>query len=350
MSVLDSLDQAVLLLDANLGVLLANRAATRMLGILAQAGSAPRADELLSPELVECAREVLRTGRARLGVAGHARGDASQPNPVRAGISPLEPGEGGARGIVVRLAVAASLDHQERRRRMQERLEALGELTAGVAHVVRNPLTGISSGVEFLGRQMARDPVQQENVAAILREVRRLDGLLEDLLRITHPAALELRPKGVEDLLREAARDLSARVPGARVRLACEARVGRPRLDAEQVRRAVVELAVNAAQASPEGAEVTLAAALASADATLVELGDPLLRIDVSDRGPGLPSAVRRAPFEPFRSTRSGARGLGLYTAHEIAARHGGELRLADEEGGGTRAILFLPWEIRDDD
>ena len=93
-----------------------------------------------------------------------------------------------------------------------------------------------------------------------------------------------------------------------------------------------------------------LAARLEAPAEGLPRLGDPLLRIDVTDRGPGLPEPVRHAPFEPFRSGRPGARGLGLYTAHDIVVRHGGELRLSDREGGGTCATLYLPWEILDDD
>ncbi|HVP37943.1 MAG TPA: ATP-binding protein [Candidatus Saccharimonadales bacterium] len=237
-----------------------------------------------------------------------------------------------------------------RRTRAADRGSALASLSEGLAHALRNPLTGISSGVEFLGRQMARDPVQQENVAAVLHEVRRLNGLLEDLVRITHPPRLDLRPVALEAALQELAREAATRFPEVRLEARCEPRVGRPRLDASQVRGALRELLSNAAQAAPPGSTVSLSAALEPPGAEQADLGDPLLRVDVVDRGPGVPPPVRQARFEPFRTTRPGAKGLGLYIAHDIAARHGGELRLADEAGGGTRATLYLPWEIGDDD
>jgi PAS domain S-box-containing protein len=348
-SVLDGLEIGVLSLDAGLAVRLMNRTAGRMMGISAHDCEGRPASDLLSPEILESAREAARSGRARLGVAGRARTSQGEMRPVRASVSPLAGSPGSEPGTVVSFTPMAGHDRSERRRQMEQRMRELGEFTAGVAHVVRNPLTGISSGVEFMARQAPRDPVQAENVAAILREVRRLDGLLEELLRITHPTALDLRPVRLEGLLREVALDLKSRFPRVTVHDSCEASVGEPLLDGEQLRRALAALASNAAEASPEGSPVEISARLEAPDGALAELGEPLLRIDVTDRGPGLPAPVRRAPFEPFRSGRSGGRGVGLYTAHDIATRHGGELRLTDREAGGTCATFHLPWEIRDD-
>src|SRR5205823_2207800 len=146
------------------------------------------------PELVAISQGCARLGAARLGVSGQVRDSTGEPVTVRANVSPYRVAESEEQGaVVVSIARQTSLDHRERRRLQSERLQAMGRLTEGVAHVVRNPLAGIAAGVEFLGRGLETNEMQRGNVAAVLREVDRLDRLLEDMVRITHPPEVVVR-------------------------------------------------------------------------------------------------------------------------------------------------------------
>ena len=225
---------------------------------------------------------------------------------------------------------------EQRRAREEQRL-AMGRLTEGVAHVVRNPLTGIGAGVELLGRFAPEDSLARENVAAILREVDRVNGLLEEMLRITHPPELARSPVDLPELLSRAATD------GARVQGSAPSQGGLPLLDAEQLRQALAELVRNAHEAAGPGGEVRIrAAAERGPDRTS-------LRIDIENSGAAFPDHILAHAFEPFRTTKPGRKGVGLYVAHDIVERHGGRLRLESRPGGGARVTLHLPWETEHD-
>ncbi len=344
--VLDSLTNAVLVLDEDLRVRWINRSASRLLDAPLETVAGRPAAGWLSEEILRHASDALERRMTWAGAYGSARGSGGETLPVRVNVSPLE----GGRGAVVSFARLASLEHRERRRLEQERLGAVARLAEGAAHVIRNPLTGISAGVEFLGRGLSADPDQKENFQAILREVDRLDRILGDLLAITHPADLSRAPADVSALVFDLTARFRAAYPDPVLRAECADNIARPWLDSEQIRRAVWELLKNAAEASAPGGNVGLRAGLFESDETLFQLGGRVLRLDVSDSGPGLPAGFERALFEPFRSTRSGSKGLGLYIARDAVVRHGGELRVANRPDGGALASIYLPWETRNDE
>ena len=343
--ILDSLSNGVLLLDAELQIQYSNRNAGRLLGIFSQQALGRPASEFLSEELTGTAGSVRELGHSRLGVPGQVRSADGEWIPVRGNISRLASASRSQGSVVLSLARLTALDHRERRLQLAERLGALGRLTEGVAHVLRNPLAGIAAGVEFVGRKLESDEAQRGNVVAILREVDRLNGLLEDMVQITHPAPVVAAPARVETVLEEVAAEVRGRLPAVEVRTSCASDVGSPRLDREQIRRAVLELTLNAAEATPPGGSVRVSASLEPPDADTLEREGLALRIDIQDSGKGFSETMRRFAFEPFRSTKSGSKGLGLYISRDIAERHGGEIQIRDVEGGGSRVSLLLPWE-----
>lgn len=344
--VLDSLTNAVLVLDEDLSVRWMNRSASRLLDLSAAEVVGRAAAEWLSVEILAHATVASKQRLTWAGASGRARGPGGEMFPVRVNISPLE----GGRGAVVSFARLASLEHRERRRLEVERLAAVARLAEGAAHVIRNPLTGISAGVEFLGRGLSADPAQKENFEAIMREVDRLNRILGDLLAITHPAALSQAPTDLSAMVFELTSSFRESFPGLTLRAECAEDTGQPWLDSGQVRRAVWELLKNSAEASPPGGSVGLRAGIFQADETLFQLGGTVLRLDVTDSGPGLTPGIEKALFEPFRSTRSGSKGLGLYVARDVVVRHGGELRVVNRPEGGARASIYLPWETRIDE
>ncbi|SFV06833.1 hypothetical protein SAMN02799631_04452 [Methylobacterium sp. 174MFSha1.1] len=221
-----------------------------------------------------------------------------------------------------------------------ERLAALGQLAAGIAHEIRNPLAAIRLKAE--NALASADPARSRAALdLVLDQVARLDRLLRDLLSLTQPRRPVLAPTDLGRTLGECAHlhEDVARAQGAAIAVA-EVTPERPLLDAGQIRRALDNLVLNAVQHSPAGSVVRLSAG---------REGDRL-RIRVTDQGPGVPDALKARLFDPFVTGRPDGTGLGLAIVREIARAHGGQARLGapppDAPGPGATFELDLPWTV----
>ncbi|TGD93433.1 sensor histidine kinase [Methylobacterium nonmethylotrophicum] len=237
-------------------------------------------------------------------------------------------------------AAGARLAAARRRAAEAERLAALGQLAAGIAHEIRNPLAAIRLKAE--NALASADPARpRAALDLVLVQVARMDRLLRDLLSLTQKRAPALAPTDLAAVLAESAHlhDDLARAQGVRIAVA-EAPRERPRLDEAQLRRALDNLLLNAIQHSPAGGVVRLSA----------EVAGERLRIRVTDQGPGVPASLRERLFEPFVTGRPDGTGLGLALVREIARAHGGQVRLAapppDGPGSGATFELDLPWSL----
>jgi len=215
---------------------------------------------------------------------------------------------------------------------------ALGHLTAGLAHEIRNPLGSIRGSAEILGGPL--DTTDREHIAGVLvRETERLDGVLTRFLRFAgdEPAAIE--PTNLSDLAGEV---LSLTEPEAKQRgvalhhIACSA-MPTALLDGGKLRQLLLNLVLNAIQAQPDGGEIRI---LSGHD----DAGERLpLFVRVEDAGPGLDEAHAADVFHPYFTTRSEGTGLGLAIAQRAATDHGGTLTAGRSPLGGACFELRLP-------
>ncbi|HEX9291675.1 MAG TPA: ATP-binding protein, partial [Anaeromyxobacteraceae bacterium] len=217
----------------------------------------------------------------------------------------------------------------------QERLAALGELAAVIAHEVRNPLGVIFNSLGSLRRlsQANRDAHMLLDIVG--EEADRLNRIVGDLLDFAKPAPPTLRPEALDRVLDEA---VAAALTDARDRIAVERDVPADLppvpIDAHLLRQAIVNVVVNAVQAMPEGGTLTVRARV-DGDAAVVEL---------SDTGCGIPDEVRHRIFEPFFTTRPTGTGLGLAIVKRIVDGHHGRVEVRARPGGsGTTFALHLP-------
>jgi two-component system, NtrC family, sensor kinase len=231
----------------------------------------------------------------------------------------------------VRTATRDLLAHN-RSLAQSEKLAAVGELAASLAHELRNPLAGIQLALENLHRDLADGNARQRLDPAIA-ELKRLTALLNDVLgqsRQTPEAPVPVQlSKSVAELLTLARYQISGGivlVQDIPDDLICMLPEGR-------FRQALLNLALNAAQATGETGTVRVIAGRA----------DGKLRLSVEDEGPGFPEAMVRAGVQHFRSGREGGTGLGLATVRRLALDLGGELRLENLEPRGARVTLLLP-------
>jgi signal transduction histidine kinase len=215
-----------------------------------------------------------------------------------------------------------------------ERLAALGELSAIVAHEVRNPLGVIFNSLGSL-RRLVRPTGDAKMLFDIVEEESdRLNRIVGDLLDFARPSTPELRPELLGRVVEDA---LGAAVlpQAARIEIVRELDPGLPPvpIDARLVRQAVINVAVNAVQAMPRGGRLTLRA-LRDDDAAVVE---------IEDTGAGIPEEVRGRIFEPFFTTKASGTGLGLAVVRRIVEGHGGDVSVRTTPGTGTTFVLRFP-------
>lgn len=226
-----------------------------------------------------------------------------------------------------------SLRAAEERLRRSDRLRALGELAAGLAHEIRNPLGGIRGAGEILARPSSSAAVREEFAEVLRGEVTRLDRVVESFLGFARPPAG--RPGSVE--LGELARSVFLLVRGeadlAGVGIELEAgRAVRAWADGDLLRQVLLNVLLNAVQATPSGGTVRL---------RVLETLDPALEIE--DTGPGIPPGLAERVFDPFVTGRPEGTGLGLALAHRLMESMGGSIEIARTGSTGTLMRLRLP-------
>jgi signal transduction histidine kinase len=233
---------------------------------------------------------------------------------------------------------AASIERAWLVRRVEHkrRLEAIGEVAAGVAHELRNPLFGISSAAQLLRFRVREDPVVEKNVGRILREVDRLNRMVTALLDYGRPRAPQLvpgDPDAVWDEVLDANRGLLETRSLALRRTRAEP-PARCAIDAEQLAQVFVNVLVNATDAAPEASDLTLHTAV---------LPNGAWRCRIHNGGPAIPPEALARVFEIFFSTKAGGTGIGLALCQRIIEEHRGTITLESSPQAGTAVIIVLP-------
>ncbi|MCB9727137.1 MAG: PAS domain S-box protein [Deltaproteobacteria bacterium] len=221
----------------------------------------------------------------------------------------------------------------EAKLRDQAALARLGEMSAVVAHEVKNPLAGISGALQVIGSRMPADARERKVLDDIDKRIRSLDASLSDLLTFARPRALKVGDVDVLELVRATAdlvqQDQSVTHPSFTV----EGEPVTASVDAMLLREAVLNLLLNASQAMDGQGEVRV----------MVETRGDDVVLTVADQGPGIPEAHREKVFEPFFTTRTRGTGLGLANVRRTFEAHGGSIDFACPATGGTHMICRLP-------
>lgn len=334
-----SVGSGLVALDIQRRITAFNRAAEEITGFAAGEAIGQRwetifgASSLLDEMAMTVSRERLETRRREIRLK---RKDGRE---VPLGISfwPLRSGEGELIGLIGVCQDLSDIKRMEERMRQADRLAAIGRLAANLAHEIRNPLAAVTGAIEQMGQELPLDDTQKRLMQIVLKESSRLNQIVSEFLQYARPSPLRRQPVNLAELLEEVVGLLECHPLSAKVKIAREYGPELPVLvDANQLRQAVWNLALNAVQAMPEGGELTVGAR------ALNGTGSRLF-VWVADTGHGIGSADLPHIFEPFYSTKPDGTGLGLAVVHRVVQDHGGEVEVKSVPGAGSTFTLRLP-------
>jgi signal transduction histidine kinase len=235
-----------------------------------------------------------------------------------------------------------------RRAQMVEKLAAVGTMTAGLSHEIRNPLNAAALQLSVLERRIAKlprdaHPSLLEPLTLVRDEIRRLDHILEDFLQFARPREFVPKPIDVVPVVNKVLDLLGGEAERRHVRLERELAPVPPIAgDEERLRQVLVNFCLNAFEAVKEGGMVRVSCREIPPDPLRPDAAREVA-IVIDDDGHGIPPEQRDRIFEPFFTTKAKGSGLGLSIVHAIVTQHGGAIEVEESPEGGARFVLRLP-------
>ncbi len=239
------------------------------------------------------------------------------------------------------------VEQLEERERLRDRLAALGEMAAAIAHEVKNPLAGIEVMAGILKRQLAESPDAQAILEDIIKEAKMANAIVLEILDFVRPIRLQVERITLADAVRDAISMAESHVPRGEVVIDVSLAPDLPSLhgDPHQLRQLFTNLLTNAFEALGGRGTVRILAARLADDP--IPGGEPQaapsLQIEVTDDGPGVPADVMDRIFSPFFTTKPQGSGLGLAIVRKIVDAHDGRIDVSAPLAGGTRFRVTLP-------
>jgi PAS domain S-box-containing protein len=348
-NILASLTNGIVTVDLDGRVVTLNPAAELMTGFFAGEVRARYCTEVFAqtPDVAELLMETLANRTPVLGMTLTLRRRGGRGLPVELSVSPLRGSEGKELGVIGVFRDLTRVHQLEERLRRSDRLAAVGELAAGLAHEIKNPLTALLTFSRRLRRAFEDAEFRQKFQTVVPRELERINGIVEGLLELARPARLAFKPLRVSALLERAVELYETRIDAQRIDVQREYARDLPTIfaDHDALYQAVVNLVTNALDAMPSGGVLVLRTAWSDGESLHGRRAGGVRRvaIEIEDSGVGMSPAVVDRIFNPFFSTKEGGTGLGLALAHKIVDDHEGSLDVRSTPGVGTTFRLVLP-------
>ncbi|MCZ7648870.1 MAG: ATP-binding protein [Planctomycetota bacterium] len=355
--VLEGLGEGILVLGASREVVYHNNEVMRLLAV---EGVPVRASlrELLGDHVDQQARKSFEEDTGRRIEISHRRPDGIIL-PFEVKIKPFsEPGQPPHALIVVVHDITAEKKMEEFFKH-KERLDAMGQISASIAHEIRNPLASIRGAVQEIARSVEIPESKKILIEIVLSESDRLDHIITDFLKYARMRSPRLVGVELTELLRDLRLMLVSRAEAKDIQISLEAdeEVDPIRADPEQLRQIFLNFGVNAMQALDGCAEKKIVFRVrklklhdlekVAGKAIQDRVNRPGVLVEIEDSGPGIPRDVLEQIFEPFFTTKPSGTGLGLAIADRIVQGHEGVIKVKSEEGRGATFQVWLPSDLQ---
>ena len=330
---LDALEQAVVAFDRERKVVYANRRIEEMLGVESGALLGMAGGRLFPGAEARWLKGASRESRDfRLEAEGRQL-------TLKAEALPIRDQDGDPIGSVVVAEATSETEDGEFQKKI-DRLVSLGELSAYVAHEIRNPLTGIRTTVQFVGSKFKPSDSRREDLDDVIKELDRIEQIITGLLMFARPPAAKPQPCDVRQVVDKTLDMLEIQLEDSQVRLSREDADDLPLLDADPdlLQQVFLNLSLNAIQAMPEGGELHVATGIRR-----YRTRRSMVDVSFRDTGVGIPKELMERIFDPFFTTRSMGTGLGLPISVQILREAGGVITAKNNPGGGATMRVSIP-------
>ncbi len=338
--ILDNMSSGILAIDSQGKILTVNPTAEQILGVDREDVFGLSVESALEALVPEFAGELLQALEAETSKQRHEI-LITQPDgrevPLGLSISMLKDENGRKRGVIAVFQDLTEARRMQERMRKADRLAAIGELSAGIAHEIRNPLASISGSIEMLYNELELSGENKRLMELIIKESDRLDRIINDFLEFAR-----LRPPSRDAVSLCRCLDdvfvLLGNTPAMQGGLEAEIRHldgdVTVRIDEEQMKQVLLNLAINAGEAMDGSGTILVETARVGADE---------VRISFADEGVGIGEEEAARLFEPFFTTKEGGTGLGLAIANKIVEAHGGRIEVQNRAQGGAEFSIIIP-------
>jgi two-component system nitrogen regulation sensor histidine kinase GlnL len=343
---LSSLQDGVMVLDRETRIISLNQAAEELTGFSrSQIAGRPIGDVFPPPApLSGLAARTLAMGRGHTDFDARVLRADGTPLALSTVVSPMSDPTGEHRGVVLVLRDLSRVRDMEEQVRRSDRLAGLGVLAAGVAHEVRNPLVGIRAAAQLLEGEPEFPASLREFTGIIIRQVDRLNRIVDELLTFAGQRPLRRQPCNVNQILEEALRLEESMLQGGRVAVVRRYDPEVPAVtgDPDRLLQVFLNVVRNGVEAmAGAGGELMVRTRFERVAPQCG--GGPAAVAEVSDRGPGIPLEVQQQIFNPFFTTKDTGTGLGLPISVRIVEEHGGTVEVQSRMGEGSTFRILLP-------
>lgn len=347
-NILTSLEDGVVVVDGAGKISFFNEAAETLTELSASRALQQHFSRLFRKEswLVDLVKKSWPPRQESSRAEGDFIGHWGRKFPISLTVSPLQDRRGKFLGSILLLRDLKHRKELEEDLKRTDRLGMMGILAAGLAHEIRNPLGGIKGAAQMLRRSLARDPSLLEYTDIMIREVDRVNRLIEQLLDLSRPANFNLVPLNIHEVLDDVLllENHTAREAVVTVKKNFDPSLPSIRGDRAQLTQVFLNLVKNAFQATGGGGSITITTRMETDFHIRGQdrKRDQFIWVDIQDRGAGIKESDLPHIFSPFFTTKSNGTGLGLAVCYRIIKEHGGLIRVESIEGKGTTFKVSL--------
>ncbi|NIM19531.1 MAG: PAS domain S-box protein [Candidatus Latescibacteria bacterium] len=337
-NILRNMSSGVLVVDSTGKILALNPAAEEILGFSREEIQSKYLDDAFSevmPELMIELLSALNSEENKFRQEIMLNNNQGKKIPLGISISLLRDG-GGKRGVIAVFQDLTEVREMQERIRKADRLAAIGELSAAIAHEIRNPLASITGSIEMLHNELKLRGEHRRLMQLISKESERLDRIISDFLEFARMKPPAIRNASIDRCIDDVVALLGNSAIGNKIGIDVRQRVegARVKVDEEQIRQVFLNICLNACEAMRGEGDLTIEVSLSE---------DDRLCIKFQDEGPGIGEEECGHLFDPFFTTKEGGTGLGLAIANKIIEAHGGRIIYRNREVGGAEFDVVLP-------